>query len=186
MAFFMCIYGLGYHFCKEIHYPEMILTIIDTYVTPILEYCSIVWNRNVVDLQKHIENINHKATRLALGTSYRPHQGNYVDFETRLLWLKRNTYTDRRIITSIIFVHKLIHAKENSRLRDLIGSCTIASGHRTRNPNLFEFPRYMHIKSRMHICMSNANKYRDIVDFMESEAGVKKKMKRHLLSNHAD
>lgn len=85
------IYGVGTRFAYEIRHSPIIMKIIDVYALPILEHCSIIWNRNAVLQTKLIERIQHKACRLALRTPYRNDHPNYQDYPTRIRNLQRNT-----------------------------------------------------------------------------------------------
>lgn len=181
------IYGLGYRFVKEINCPQLILRIFDTYAVPILEYCSLIWNRNLIGVAHQIEQIHHKVTRLALGTPYRTDAIGYKPFPERVRALNRNTLAERRIISSIIYVHKLLNGQIESKLAAYLRTFLVLNIRHTRNPNIFDISnREITTNSSLRLAMLQVNTYRNHIAISESENLTKAKMKRLLLLQAVD
>lgn len=77
---------------NAVHISSLLLRIVLSYITPIIEYGAVVWSQK--DLGKGLRF----ATRVALRTSFRPHLPNYLSFEQRF---SSYEYLSRRALDNI-------------------------------------------------------------------------------------
>lgn len=73
-----CIFGLGCRFVKEIRAPEVIIKIINTYITPMQENASIVWSQNRIMYEQKLERVLLIGSKIALKAQYRHHNPLYI------------------------------------------------------------------------------------------------------------
>lgn len=131
------LYGAAYRFSNDIKNASIVLKKVNTYITPVLEYCSVVWNQDRKGSNQRIERILHLATRTALHSPYDHRDENYISFEKRIN-LHQLTYEDRRTITSIIDTVKILNGDINSALTNVLINAKYVSAHNTRRPNIFD------------------------------------------------
>lgn len=120
----------------DIRYPLVMLKIVNIYITPIVEYCSIIWAQKRITIEKRIEKVWHIASRMALGTPYRQDDVNYINFETRMRTLGQLTFLKRRIISSIIYLGKILKGESKTKLAQQVIRCR-NTDQVTRSPNPF-------------------------------------------------
>lgn len=102
------IFGMARRFAYEIHSPRTILKLLHVYVVPLIEYCPIVWHQEKTTHITKLEAYLHKATRIALGSAYRPNQPGYLYYEQRIRSLQILTLQQRRVFAIIIAVIKIL------------------------------------------------------------------------------
>lgn len=128
--------GMAKRFTYEIHSPKTILALFFTYIVPILEYCAIVWSKIKVKDEKTIEAYLHQATRIALGSAYRPHQPGYLYYGQRLAALKMISMKQRREIAIIMTAINIMKSTEESSLKEFLQQ-HLRGNHSTRSNRLF-------------------------------------------------
>lgn len=174
------LYALGNRFCKEIHVPSLILKIVSTYITPILEYASIVWDQNRIVSEGRIEKVLHYGTRMALQLPYRSDHPNYVAFDVRRRTCKVLTYRERRVINSIVVIIKISRGLLITQLSDRIVNCMRPPGRFTRHPNIFNLSLgTFATKSPIRIAMENTNDHRRIFEITDSLDVIRSKLTAH-------
>lgn len=77
------LFGMSRRLSYEIRSPSLIMKLFQTYVTPILEYCPLVWSREKNSQNQQLETHLHRATWIALGSLLDRHIGQ----------TKRDTFT---------------------------------------------------------------------------------------------
>lgn len=137
------------------------IKIINVYITPLIEYGVIVWSQNRITSEKRVERILHGGTRIALNAPYRHDHGNYIDFQQRLRITHMLTYSQRRTITSIIYILKIMQGILETELSVYVNECCHNTRNPTRSPHIFDIkentiPR----NSPLYIGTSNANRLR--------------------------
>lgn len=70
-------------------YPNTILLAFITYIRPVFDYNSILWNPNLVCLLDLIENVQHKFTRPVPSLSSSPYSERLALLDRELLELRR-------------------------------------------------------------------------------------------------
>lgn len=177
------LFGILCRFSKEIHYPPIALKILNVYIIPIIEYGSIIWWQKRLGLDKRLEKILHKTTRLVLSTSFRPNQPNYVTFDERLRRLNLITLVECREITSAIFMIKLFKGELASTMTDRLENMRHRNLANTRNPLLFDLPRNVPVRSPLFIGLNQVNQLRNVFSLEESVDAIRKKLKCKAHSN---
>jgi hypothetical protein len=85
-----------------------------TYVRPLLEYCTVVWNPSSVLLIQQLENVQRKFTRIAYIKSFP--NSPIPDYESRLAIFNLQTLQSRRLINDLVLCYKIVHGFENHPL----------------------------------------------------------------------
>lgn len=96
--------ALAKRFAREANNNIIVWHVFVGYIRPVLEYGSIVWSRPDGSMTRKIESIQRKVTRMALGTSQRPYQSNYLPYDARLKCLQTLTLENRRNYLAAKFV----------------------------------------------------------------------------------
>jgi len=127
------------HFGKEFDDPWTIKRLFFTFVLPIIEYGSLIWNPYTADKNTKIESIQKQFLLYALRKLKWPHRFKLPSYTHRLLLLQMITLEERRKIAQIVFVQNIIHGdissmyiSDNIRLQ--------GRHHRTRNSNFLALP----------------------------------------------
>lgn len=116
-------YGMGYRFAADLRSPCLIIKIQNTYITPIIVYCSMVWSRKRISANKRLERLLHMASRMALRAPYHHDDINYVNFNDRLATLHLLTYKESRKIASIIKSSKFSEGEIDTELSNYVSQC---------------------------------------------------------------
>lgn len=58
--------GMAFRFISDIKSPILILKIVNTNITPVSEYCSLIWTQNRIMTERPLERALHQSTRIAL------------------------------------------------------------------------------------------------------------------------
>ena len=115
------------------HVPALIIAY-KSFVRPILEYCSTVWNpyipnRHYLGLTDQIERVQRYFTR---SVYYRCKLDCSHDYLQRLKYLNLESLELRRIYNDLIMVHKIVHGLVNINANELIHIKTSTSTISTR------------------------------------------------------
>lgn len=124
----------------------MTIKINQTYLKPIIEYASTIWNQDRRALNSKLEKSLHSATSTALRTSYRNDYPNYVPFNERMNMLDLLTFKDRRVIAAIKLAKTIIQNQSDLPIFAYLKSC-INLQTRTRASNTFTIPRNLQTNS---------------------------------------
>lgn len=173
------MHGAAYRFGNEIHTQRVILPIVNTYITPIIEFGSTIWRREIEAQNKKIEASQRFGTRLYLGLPYSTRDPRYKPYAERLKICKMISMSDRSNIAAIAFVCKSMQGKIKSTISDEIirrrNTRTI-----TRNPRLFNLED-LPIGGPLHRLLFLANQLRDNFSLEEEVQTTKNKLKKHYL-----
>lgn len=171
------IYAMDRRFGTDIGCNRLILKIVSTYITPLIEYCSVVWDQERVLSNKRLEKFVHNATRFALHTPFRTDDIDYVSFEKRMELCGLLTYEERRKIASAIFTVKLHNNTIDTNLGDFVRDSRHESVFHSRSPLLFTIRRSLSDSSPLHRCFRIINAHRDIINIDETVETTKSKLK---------
>lgn len=135
------------YFGREFEDPWTLKRLFFTFVLPIIEYGSQIWNPYTTEKIHKIESIQKQFLLYALRKLKWPHRFRLPSYTHRLLLLQMITLEDRRKIAQIVFVHNVIHGDissdfiaDNIRLQE--------RHHETRNGNLLALPIRKHDYSK--------------------------------------
>src|SRR3978361_2400683 len=103
------------HFGKEFEDPWTIKTLFSTFVLPIVEYASPIWNPQTKERITRIESIQKQFLLFALRKMKWPHRFIRPRYEHRLLFFQMITLEERRRIAQVAFVHKIIRREVSSQ-----------------------------------------------------------------------
>lgn len=179
------LYAMSYRFCNEVHHTETMIRIMKSYVLPIAEYASPIWDQDRKILNRTLERFLHMATRYVLHSPYRTDQLGYISFQSRMSMLHLNTFEERRIITAIIIHIKIYRGIIKSTVGELLRQSRYVPTHNTRNPNIFEINKRLVVpKSPTFIAMRHINTLKNIFNFeTDSIDAIKTKLKQHFDNN---
>lgn len=168
---------MGRRFAADIRCNHLILKIVGTYITPLIEYCSVIWDQDRVLSNKRIEKCMHNATRFALQTPFRTDDANYVNFDKRMERCKLLTYAERRQIALVTFTMKLFKNEIDTAIGDIVRESKNDSALRTRSPAIFMIRRTLVESSPLHRCLKTTNDFREYIKLDESTDTTKLKLK---------
>lgn len=135
-------------------------------------------------MSHRIEQMHHRVTRIALGTPYRRDAFGYKSFPQRVRELHRNTLAERRIISSITYVHKLLNDKIDSPLVAYLLSFLVQHVRYTRRPNIVDVSgRRIAMNSPLRAAMMNVNTYRNQITFTKSEKNNQSKVEKRAFAS---
>lgn len=103
-------------FPREFLDPWTIKKLFFTFVIPILEYGSQIWNTYYIDQTKRIESVQKQFLLYALRRLNWPDNCHIPKYEHRLLLLQMSTLEDRRKIAQSIFILRLIKGEIDSKV----------------------------------------------------------------------
>lgn len=174
---------MGFRFFRDLRAPSLMIKIVNTYITPLIEFNSIIWNQSRVALNDKLDTFLHKSTRQLLATAYRPHQPGYVEFEQRLLQIHLLTYDERRSIAAAIFILKIYKGCLQSTYSQKIISSKFENTVNLRSPQLFRIDRKIPLNSPLYNCLVAINEFSNTINIDDSIDISKRKMKEyyHLL-----
>lgn len=185
VARFNKLYGIGQRFAKDVKYPMIMAKIINTYITPVVEYCSLVWSQNRTMSERRFERPLHYGTRAALRVPFHHEDENYIRFEERMNILQLLTYKDRRIIASKLYIIKILRGQLETTLATTLQDLRHDPQYTSRSPNLFVIDRRrIPVNSPPHVSMSNINKYRNQFNIADEIPVIKRKIKEFLLEQN--
>lgn len=135
------------------------MKIINTYLLPILEYCSIVWYPKRIRLIKKLERPIWFATRTPLHSPYRSDDPLYLTYSQRLDLdeLKLLTMEERRTInvltTTCKILNDLLHTDLSHTLQRHVNQSV-----RSQHPNIFQYPTTL-CSGPLKLMMATSNKF---------------------------
>lgn len=175
-----CMHGAAYRFANEIHNQKIVLPIIQSYITPILEYGAIIWRRNTQVQNRKIEMSQRFGTRLYLGRPFSIRDPRYLNYEERLKRCNLMTMEQRFKIAAIIFICKCIQGIIKSEIaNEIIERRTPPI--RTRNPLYFKTDN-LPMGGPLSQALNIANENRNHFSLEESTQITKRSMKQYFLS----
>lgn len=128
------LYGAGYRFAKEVGHMSILKKITRTYILPVLEFSSMVWDQHRIGCNEQLERVLHQMSRAVLNRPFVVRHPRYIDFEARISQLNLLTLTERRIIQSIIIIIKIQRGILKSQLVQSIQRAVPHNIHRTCRP----------------------------------------------------
>lgn len=170
---------MGQRFVKDIRCPRVIIKLTNSYIIPIIDYCSLIWNQG--SRLEHLERVIRQATRFALCSAHRPYQRNYIDFDDRRMRLKVMTFEERRKISAILTVLKILRGELNTQLAEKIVAYHNNVRMEARYPAIFQIPRITNHITPLYQAMNYANSFRHLIRDEDSIAAIKKKLKDNFL-----
>lgn len=177
--------GVIWRTTRDLRCPGLAKIMFSTYILPVLEYCSQVWDQSFVLDSERIENILRRASRMALASSKLPHQPGYLRYEERLKILGLTTLNQRRCISRCLHAVGVLNGRTYSpSISYLIQNCSRVNAPRTRRPNLFHnianFAPRDSIAARALVSMNWASERFDI---SASPIGLKNNLKKAALDS---
>lgn len=126
--------GFSSRWLKELRSTVAMVSFYKTFMLPIIEYGSIIWERQTVALTNYIESIQQRFTRIVLHIP-----PNYMCYELRLKRLGLIKLSHRRIIAKIKFFKQIAlgqaHCPDSDRLLPLNPSLRV-----TRHQHIYTTP----------------------------------------------
>lgn len=170
-------------FSNELHAPKVMQKIVNTYIRPIIEYNSVIWTNARKLYTRKMEDILHRSSRTSLNLPYRTDHPRYQSFDSRIDELQLLTFSERRIIHSIVFIMKTMKEEIHSTLKDEIDELRHRSIRSTRNPVLFDISRsHRNSKSPLLLLLHYMNEFRDHFHLEDSINTTKKKLNTYFLN----
>lgn len=174
-------FGIAYRFQRELHAPKLMSKLMSVYITPIMEYCSIIWARKNITIEDELDKILNRSTMIALRIGGRLHP-NYIESTERLKKLNLISFRHRRIISSVVTIFKIARGLTHSRLVQFVRSHMIVADRSTRSPNCFNITRDVTQYSPLYMAMEYANRYRHCFDTNDSPIVIKNKLTNYFFS----
>lgn len=171
------IYGMGFRFAKDILCPALLPKIVSTYVLPLIECCSSIWNQNRLGFNSKLDEFIHKATKSALGSSYRPHMEGYIEYEKRLAILHLLSLDERRKIALATLMMKLYNNLLQTSMNESIINARNNTDNNTRSRLLFRINRRLPQNSPLRIGFDVLNEFSHILSINDSPSSIKSKLK---------
>lgn len=110
--------------CRYIGNKKLNVPLYQIYNDPIATYATFVWDRRRRFQSQSLTDGHRRATRTAIGTSWRPNQPNYVSYENRCRRLDILTLNQRKNVLAASFAAKLLRneiiSPSASTLRDAL------------------------------------------------------------------
>ncbi|XP_055307195.1 uncharacterized protein LOC129571418 [Sitodiplosis mosellana] len=126
-------------FGREFDDPWTIKRLFFTFVLPIIEYGSQIWNPYTNEKIARIESVQKQFLLFALRKMKWPHRFILPQYNNRLLFLQMITLEERRKIAQICFIHNVICGQTSSKhIMEKINLRTPRL--RTRNTEFLELP----------------------------------------------
>ena len=128
-----------------------------SYVRPLLEYCSVVWNPNGNEMIKSIENVQRRFTRITLAKCRAAH----APYHERLRIFKLEELKERRAKIDLITAHKIIHGHVDVDPKSLFNFSTFSGRTRGHNhklciDNVVHSDRYRHFYTNRIVSSFNS------------------------------
>lgn len=130
--------GAIYRLITDIRCPSLTMQLFKSFVLPVLEYGSCIWNRNIASQSSILDTPLRNATRIALRAPKFPFQPHYVAFADRLALLQLHSLSERRLfqLTST-FLKILSHELHSPINFQILAQCINLNPTVTRRPNFF-------------------------------------------------
>lgn len=180
-AYMAC--GTAIRFGKEIRTNTLIVTTVNTYISPICEYGSVIWDCVDATTLRGLDLPLRTATRKKLRSPYRNTTPGYLTFEQRLKRMGLLSYGQRRKIAQVILIRKI--ETEQLQIENAEG---IARNARTGNyprggRNVYDVQRssFSH-KGPIGRAMRTANELSRFCSDDDSISAIRCKLKRHFLN----
>lgn len=151
--------GAIYRLVKDIRCPNLSMKLYKSFVLPILEYGSIIWDQGRAIDNLQLEKSLHMITRISLNVPLYPLHPRYLNFQTRINLLNFNNLDTRRKYQLASIFLKIINGDLNApSLLAIMNSCYNTNIARTRRPNYFiQLSTYSSHKMISHKGMSVLN-----------------------------
>lgn len=130
-----------------------------------------------------LESIQRKITSIALENKWHKHP-EIIQHHTRLSTHSLFTTFDRRRLSSIKFVLRIIKGLTTTSIIEMLNQYRRHATYHIRNPNLFaNFHRSLPSKSPIKAAMAEANKFSNIIYLDQSIDTIIKKIKESMKQN---
>lgn len=165
-------------FCKNNNIKQMMTKMTNTYIYPIICYCSEIWftERPTIDLK--LEKFQKIVTRITLGTPWDRRHPNHLDYDSRLHRCNEITYQEKLNVKGIIFLQKMINGENYHYDSQKLISSIIINRHRIHA--IFnisnELPGIQHL-------MRKANTLRNVFSLSNSSMINKRMLIEYFKSN---
>lgn len=181
-------------FSRDFEDPWTIKKLFFTFILPIIEYGSQIWNPYTDQKIARIESIQKQFLLFALRKMNWPHKFKKPLYESRLLLLQMVTLEQRRKIAQVAFIHNVLNGHTSSK-STLDRIKMKAHSHRTRNPDFLLLPigrpdysEYEPINYMLKtyneyykLKVSNCDEY--LIDFNASTNVIKQRLTEYFKSN---
>lgn len=142
-----------------------------SYPLPIVDYCSIIWNKSQTLHNLRIEPILRSVTRNTLNTPLRPISYRYMEYSNRLNSLRMASLKWRRICETIMFGSRIINNEIVTKDKCIFNEALYRRQRVTRNPALFDLRRALP-GSTIYRIMDTMNKYRHLINLSTASQKV--------------
>lgn len=104
--------------------------------------CSVVWSQDRIIMEGPLERNLHNSTRAQLATPYDNRHVDYIPFDQRMNLLRLLTFRERRIISSILTIIKIMRSDLRTTLSSTIEEYRHVVLRIKRKANIFDFRRH--------------------------------------------
>lgn len=143
---------------RDLHRPQLAIFLFKTYVWPIIQYGSVIWNQNYATYNHQLDRSLHAITRFALKSPFLPTSPGYLNFQQRLEALQLETNACRRLIHLYKTFFQIISGNLHSPfIYHQIHHHTNQSNVPTRNRLRFAMINALHQKSPAYLALQLSN-----------------------------
>lgn len=165
-------------FCKNYKITKLMNRMCNTYVYPIINYCSEIWYSERATIDLVVEKFNKIATRITLSIPPDHRHEDYIPYQQRLDMLHEISYQDRLNIKSITTLLKIVHSTTYYHDRNLINGLV----NRNRNRLHTVFNIHSDIPS-LNFAIRKSTAFRHIINLQDDPTLNKTRMKQAVLLN---
>lgn len=177
--------GAARRFVVGIKKRMLITRIYQTYIQPIAEYGSVIWNQNRITLNNPLQLAHKKVTRIALNIYYNMSANAYIPYEKRCEILNQDGPDIRRITQAAVLGVKILKGDI------LMSFSNVMTGHINTNLNV-RIPRLLNrtdvgipAKSPLALLLASVGAYQQIINLSLQTLTIIKKIKEKNLNNRA-
>lgn len=168
---------------KDIRCNDLLAVLYRTYVLPIAETNSILWQSRNIGLKNQLERIQRRCTRIALRTPFNHTHPNYRPYENRLIVLDLMKLSDRRDLAAICYLIKVYQNPEPTNIKTILNNALYDVTMSARNRKLFSnIGKYTGPQTSLHSLMTTANEYHTLINMDESIISNRSRIRKEMMS----
>lgn len=170
--------GAARRFVRGINHPLLMRTIYMTYISPILEYESVIWNQNRVGLNNKIDDIYRQVTRAALSVPRNPVHIFYKSRGERARILALFDPDTRRKTSAALIGLKILKDEMICNIKQNLQSFIRNTNINTRSTKRFDSTfRRLPPKSPLSIIIDSLNHYEKAINLVGEVEWMKGRIK---------